>query len=492
MMQIKLVDIKDSSPVRTAGQQMLAGVILTTGEDEWVASNGQGNWSSANGRSALPSSHVWLSDVIYRRGREWMAERNDMSVIPENWLRYTISDIAEEWGISGASKPDLARHVAILLRQILRIAQDAVAYMNTSQAGEPLDHMDLIRHPSLATGMRLLLDDRIRTIPRGVRYLDAAIDNLHQTNIIMTRRSVATFNLTIPRLSHARKLLARKLPAQEWKAAGIPEGTSTPDILDWARSMVGPVILNIGLPKVDVVKPALRPWLHHLNGTPRNWFTLEEVELLVETSPGLASLIQVNGAVASTGFDATSVFSGMLEDAQESCGGSFAAPYSWPLGVFANNCLAASMRKVKEQSDLLSIDGAWLAVAEKVETAKIALQLSEAGIDVHSYHMGKIHVRVLDDPESVMNIVDVAWRLGLVIPHRVAAIAAKNSIRPVGRPQDWGGDPADMKAAAIHALGMRDTVWRMAAIRDLEPDLRAQAFEQEYLRAFGRPMAKTS
>jgi hypothetical protein len=32
----------------------------------------------------------------------------------------------------------------------------------------------------------------------------------------------------------------------------------------------------------------------------------------------------------------------------------------------------------------------------------------------------------------------------------------------------------------------------MAAVRDLSPEQRVEAFEEEYARAFGRPMAKAS
>lgn len=489
-MQIELVDIEGSPPADTAGRPRLrAGVILMTGEDEWVASNGQGSWTSANGRSALPPRHIWLSDILYRRGREWMAERNDMSIIPENWIRYTVSDVAEEWGISGSPKPDLARHMATLFRQIMLIAEDAI-----ERIGHPehqINFQDIVSRPSLATGLRLLLADRVRTVPRGVRHLDAAIDNLFQTNIVMKRRSAATCDLHLPRLSHARKLLGRKLPAREWKLAGIPSGTSTPDILAWARTVNGPVILNVNLPRVDAVDAVLRPWFHHVNGGARNWFTIEEIETLIEATPDLIYLFQVVGAFASTSFNETSVFSLVLAQAQESCGGAFAAPFSWPLGIFADNCLAASMRAIKE-GDVLSIDGAWMAAAERIETAKIALRLAAAGIDVHGYHMGKIQVRVLEDPESVLNVVDTAWRLGLVLPHRLATMAAKNGIKPIGRPRDWGGEPADMQAAALHALGLRDAVWRMAAVRNLSPEQRVEAFEEEYARAFGRPMAKAS
>ena len=347
----------------------------------------------------LPTDVKWLTninlDVAYAARLQ-----NSPKLLNTNYLRTSVNSILVELGLKQKETSQQAYIIAGIFSNVMRMSQ---SFYGLSEA--PMF--------SLSQAIPSQLGHQPRDITQEVK--DCAVRAVQSFGKCEARpSSEAVFtSVTIPRVTHAKRILARGLPFGEWTKvlpSGLPAKSKRQE---WIKSLPVPALCRI---KISRVNRKYNPLINYGAGAgllDKKGSSGSTYSVLNDRVYACSNEIEFLSNIADISIEDVYVSDEPLEQRYKVASEDRLAPLSYSYGLLMEN-LWTSLDRDSEGKKLRTPMSAWLHALDRIDCLKQAGELHRLGYTVLSYGYGRITIAL--EPDLRNKLVSDCQRLNLVPP----------------------------------------------------------------------------
>lgn len=447
------------------------GTIFFDDVGAWHASRpGTGYSLSGYGPISALEPGFWMSNLPFEKVKGIISGQKTWTMRADAWMRMRTDMIFGSWGLSDLPLDKSVSLVSHINARVFRLLQEVLERDGEVHKYEVKPQVDQIcSSSSLSIGINSLLAPRLLLTRPAESMAQKVLDEAMTVGMLFPRprfdpENMLSLSFTFGRISYALRVCKDNVPAaRAWQTATRPDALSSEAFVAELSARKLPTVLRGSYTSTPLQTNEYFDVF--AKGDPsklsrRTRFTLEEVEAVGSRMQGDFNAVYVGSAWTRSSIH------GVLEELVDVCGGPVAAGVSWSAGLLADNILNAAFRKSQALPSAANGESVWLAARDRIAMLPAISALIDAGAAIDRAAGGVIQVKVSQEPELLMSVLQVAWEEGLSLSLEDAQNIAKMGIHVPADRETYGGNDVDYILAALAHQGKRNAMWKLDGVVD--------------------------